>query len=223
MAKKGSAKKKASKKKVAKPVARKSGGKAKAQAKAKTKVVAKKKTTKKKVAVKKKPKASSTPKAKKTAKRKAAVRHPPLDMRRIRKQLRERQAELLQAYMSTKDSSRSREVDGTEDYIDYAVSSYDREFLLSLTELEQNQLSLVDAAIERLGSGAFGLCTQCERPIPTKRLEVQPWAQFCLRCQELADQGIVADDDDSPSGEDEDPADAEDDEARDEDRLVGAE
>jgi len=238
--------KKASKKKVAGSARRKAAA---PKRKGATKTVAKKKKKKvapkakqaprRKVAAKKKAKAKSTPKAKarsvstrktrgpKAAKRKPAARHPPLNLRRFRQRLRARQAELLQAYISTKVDSRSREIDGTEDYIDYAVSSYDREFLLSLTELEQNQLTLVEAALKRLDAREFGLCTQCEQAIPTKRLEVQPWAQYCLRCQELADQGLAIDDDDLPSDEDEGEqrkdaeSDLEEDELPDEDRLAG--
>ena len=216
------AKKTRKKTKKKKNVAKSPTHKAPAKRKGKTKTAAKKATKKvaKKAMVKAKPAKKAGPASRvKVAKRKVAARRPPLDLRRFRKQLRQKQSELLQAYISTKVNSRSREVDGTEDYIDYAVSSYDREFLLSLTELEQNQLTLVDAAIKRLGSGKFGACTQCERPIPTKRLEVQPWAQYCLRCQELADQGIAADDDDS-GDDDVDGSDAEDDEARDDDRQA---
>ena len=70
------------------------------------------------------------------------------------------------------------------------------------------------------------MCTQCERPIPTKRLEVQPWAQYCLRCQELAEQGLIGDDasdeeeDDEADRPSEVDSDFEDDEAHEDDRLV---
>jgi DnaK suppressor protein len=243
MAKQSSRKQKASKKKtkVARAAPRKAAA---AKRKGKAKTVAKK--TKKKVVSKAKAKAAprnnvaakkkakSTTKGSerktrgaKTAKRKPAARHPPLDLRRFRRQLRERRSELVQAYISTKVDSRSREIDGTEDYIDYAVSSYDREFLLSLTELEQNQLTLVEAALKRLDAREFGLCTQCECPIPTKRLEVQPWARYCLRCQELAEQGLIGDDgseddeDDEVDKQSDVDSDFEGDEAHDDDRLAG--
>ncbi len=248
MTKQTSKKKKASEKKVARSTTRKAAapkgkGKAKTVAKKKRVVSKAKHAPRRKVAARQKKKAKAAPKANgtssktaasarktrgaRTVKRKPAARHPPLDLRRFRQRLRERQSELLQAYISTKDDSRSREIDGTEDYIDYAVSSYDREFLLSLTELEQNQLALVEAALKRLDAKEFGLCTQCEQPIPTKRLEVQPWARYCLRCQEVTDQGLAGDD--FPSDEDEEDEgkrqidadiDPEDDEARDDDRQV---
>ena len=245
MAKQTSKKKKASKKKVARSTTRKAAA---PKGKGKAKTVAKKKRVVSKAKhaprAKQNKKAKAAPKANgtssktaasarktrgaRTVKRKPAARHSPLDLRRLRQRLRERQSELLQAYISTTVDSRSRQIDGTEDYIDYAVSSYDREFLLSLTELEQNQLALVEAALKRLDANEFGLCTQCERPIPTKRLEVQPWARYCLRCQEVTDQRLAGDDD-VPSDEDEEDEgneqidadiDPEDDEAYDDNLLV---
>ncbi len=240
MTKQTSKKKKASKKKVARSTTRKAAA---PKGKGKAKTVAKKKRVVSKAKhaprAKQNKKAKAAPKANgtssktaasarktrgaRTVKRKPAARHPPLDLRRFRQRLRERQSELLQAYISTTDDSRSRQIDGTEDYIDYAVSSYDREFLLSLTELEQNQLALVEAALKRLDANEFGLCTQCERPIPTKRLEVQPWARYCLRCQEVTDQRLAGDDD-VPSDEDEEDKgndiDPEDDEAHDDNQRV---
>ena len=253
-----SAKKKASKKKRAKAAPRKKAGKASkkktakaSKKKAKTRGAKAAVKKKKKTVSKSKPKAAPRSKAaarKKTkeavpkssvsggrskraprsAKPKPAQRRPPLNLARFRSRLRARQAELLQAYISTKVDSRSREVDGTEDYIDYAVSSYAREFLLSLTEMEQNQLTLVEDALKRLDARRFGLCTQCERPIPTKRLEVQPWARYCLRCQEIADRGLSGDDMDFPSDDDERPdrpatqagVEFEDEESGEDDRLV---
>lgn len=177
-----------------------------------------------------KPARDGASKARRKPAAKKARRRPSLNIRGFRRQLVRLQAELLQAYINAKGDSRNRESDGTEDYIDYAVSSYDREFLLSLTELEQHRLTLVDNALKRIERGGFGLCTQCERPIPTKRLEVQPWAQYCIRCQELVDNGLAEESFESAPEEDEeepiddldalDVDDQDDDETEDESRLV---
>jgi DnaK suppressor protein len=170
-------------------------------------------------------------KAKRKPAAKKARRRPPLNLRSFRRRLLGMQADLLRAYMSVKGDSRSRESDGTEDYIDYAVSSYDREFLLSLTELERNRLTLVDEALQRIDRGGFGLCTQCKRIIPVKRLEVQPWARYCLPCQERADSGntdeslqFAADDDEIDPADEIDDVDLDEavdaDETPDESRLI---
>jgi DnaK suppressor protein len=229
MTAKGTSKKAAVKKKAGKSSSRKAAPKKKAVAKKKTTKAkaparkkasatgqkAKKKTTKAKATKARTTRSASSGKSRakpargraSKAKRKPAKnarRRPPLNIRGFRRQLVRLQAELLQAYINAKGDSRSLESDGTEDYIDYAVSSYDREFLLSLTELEQHRLTLVDKALKRIEGGGFGLCTQCERPIPTKRLEVQPWAQYCIRCQELVDSGLAEESFGSPPDDDED-------------------
>ena len=84
-------------------------------------------------------------------------------------------------------------MDGTEDYIDYAVSSYDRDFTLSLSEMERKQLVLAEEALRRIARGEFGTCLNCGQEIPEKRLEVEPWARYCIRCQELDEQGLLVD------------------------------
>ncbi len=135
-------------------------------------------------------------------------RKSPSELRKFREQLVAKRQELLQAYLREKGDSRTRIEDGTEDYIDYAVNSYDREFLLSLTEMEQKHLLLVEEALKRLDRKVeFGLCAQCHQEIAGKRLEVQPWARYCLRCQELDEQGLLSAEDqdaDDESWEDDD-------------------
>lgn len=87
-------------------------------------------------------------------------------------------------------SSRDTEEDD-KDYIDYAVSSYTKEFLYSLSDLERKQLLQVDRAIEAINDGTYGSCEECGEEIEAKRLEAIPWAIHCLRCQELADRGLL--------------------------------
>jgi DnaK suppressor protein len=114
------------------------------------------------------------------------------EFERYRNLLLDRQRELTQAYQTSKRDSRSTGSDsGTEDYIDYAVSSYTKEFLLSLTEMDRKQLLLVEEALKRIDRREFGLCQQCSEAISPKRLEVAPWARYCVRCQELEEQGLL--------------------------------
>jgi RNA polymerase-binding transcription factor DksA len=47
------------------------------------------------------------------------------------------------------------------------------------TELRE-ALDEVDAALERLGSGHYGVCEGCGKPIGEARLEAMPAARFCI-------------------------------------------
>lgn len=46
------------------------------------------------------------------------------------------------------------------------------------------RLTSVDAALNRLRMGQFGLCGECGDPIPAERLEAIPDAEFCMLCCE---------------------------------------
>ena len=169
---------------VAKPVA----------AKAVAKTVEKKPGKPASVAKAAKPAAKAA--AKPAPKPKPPPKPPPISLKKkdlayFREMLVHKRQDLMRAYSISKGDSQSDLDNGTEDYVDYAVNSYAREFLLSLTELERKQLLLVEEALSRIDRGEYGRCQQCAEEINRKRLEVQPWAKHCVRCQELEEQGLL--------------------------------
>src|SRR5262245_10810927 len=119
------------------------------------------------------------------------VRMKKRNLEQYRKLLQVKQAEIRGNFSKNQGESRLAVDDGTEDYIDYAVNSYSKEFLLSLTDLERRQLVLIDEALARIRSGDYGHCQQCGQEINIKRLEAAPWARHCVRCQELEEQGLL--------------------------------
>ena len=46
-----------------------------------------------------------------------------------------------------------------------------------------NALHAVEAALERLTAGSYGLCAGCHQPIPIARLEFLPTAERCVACE----------------------------------------
>lgn len=42
----------------------------------------------------------------------------------------------------------------------------------------------VQAALEAMAKGEYGICRRCEGPIGFRRLKVRPETPFCLSCQE---------------------------------------
>ncbi|MDB4967085.1 MAG: transcriptional regulator, TraR/DksA family [Myxococcales bacterium] len=51
------------------------------------------------------------------------------------------------------------------------------------------ELGLIDRALRKLTEEPeeFGVCEDCGDDIPTKRLEVMPFAQYCAECQAALD------------------------------------
>ncbi len=86
--------------------------------------------------------------------------------------------------------SESKEVESgaTADLADKAESSYTKEFLLSLTDTEREQLLQIDEALRALDKGTYGVCQACGQAISRKRLEALPWATYCIECQQKLEQ-----------------------------------
>lgn len=51
------------------------------------------------------------------------------------------------------------------------------------------ELSKIQAALTRLEQDpdSFGLCAECEEPISPKRLELLPYVDLCVECQQAKD------------------------------------
>ena len=67
---------------------------------------------------------------------------------------------------------------------DMATDNYDREFSLGLADNEQRILHRIEAALEKVDEGTFGLCDLCGKKISKVRLKVVPYAELCVPCQE---------------------------------------
>ena len=59
---------------------------------------------------------------------------------------------------------------------------------LALRDRADQQLALIDAALERIEAGTFGQCLRCGQPIAPERLEALAWAPRCIDCQRIADR-----------------------------------
>jgi DnaK suppressor protein len=111
---------------------------------------------------------------------------------KLRTRLEKRRKELVSSNNRARVESREDiSGSGTLDYVDYAVHSYDKEFLLSLSSLERRELHQIEEALARIDEGEYGLCEECGEEISEKRLKAVPWARHCIECQELEEQGLL--------------------------------
>jgi DnaK suppressor protein len=56
--------------------------------------------------------------------------------------------------------------------------------LAALDEQERREAEEINAALERLAAGVYGICEACGQPIDVERLEALPSARRCAACQE---------------------------------------
>src|SRR5437764_4897948 len=62
---------------------------------------------------------------------------------------------------------------------DTATETVDREIDYTLEENSTNLVREIDAALERIEAGTYGICETCGNPIEPERLEHLPWANEC--------------------------------------------
>ena len=57
------------------------------------------------------------------------------------------------------------------------------------TDRETLTLAQIDAALQRLAEGQYGLCTDCGDTIPAARLTLSPHAARCVACESVLERG----------------------------------
>ncbi len=69
------------------------------------------------------------------------------------------------------------------DSIDAAEECEQSELDSQLATVESREIAAIEAAIDRVRDGHYGICDRCEKPIPTARLQALPHATRCIKCQ----------------------------------------
>ena len=77
---------------------------------------------------------------------------------------------------------RADRTDDDEHDPDGAPLSAEWSRLDGLQRAANSRVADIDVAIDRLGSGQYGICARCGRPISPGRLEVMPAASRCVDC-----------------------------------------
>lgn len=67
---------------------------------------------------------------------------------------------------------------------DWGQAEAERELEYTLSERETAELGEIDAALQRIASGQYGLCMDCGTTIAAQRLQANPRALRCITCQQ---------------------------------------
>lgn len=63
-----------------------------------------------------------------------------------------------------------------------ATIAFERSQIGALAEHARRSLDEIDAALERLDAGRYGVCERCAARIPVARLAARPTARRCVPC-----------------------------------------
>ena len=74
---------------------------------------------------------------------------------------------------------------------DIGSDTFEQHNTLSIMDTEGQTLEDIEAALERIEEGVYGLCTECNGRIPKLRLNAIPYTLHCVKCaSELESQGF---------------------------------
>ena len=82
--------------------------------------------------------------------------------------------------------------DGTLDSGDRSVQEHAMDVEGRLMNLKSDHLLQLNAALQRIDRGDYGICIRCGKEIAERRLEAEPTALTCIDCQSIAEQEFSA-------------------------------
>ncbi|MGL6227326.1 MAG: TraR/DksA family transcriptional regulator [Thermoguttaceae bacterium] len=117
-----------------------------------------------------------------------------------RDRARAKSLELLKEELLVRRESLRREIQGEKadfstlcdrdmigDIAELALNYTEDELDYQLAEVGSREWMQIERAIERINEGTYGVCEMCQCPIPIARLKALPFAERCVRCQQLAE------------------------------------
>lgn len=105
------------------------------------------------------------------------------ELAETREHLLQLRAEVLAGSERAYAASQSLGKDGVPDIGDMSSNSYHQEVLMNLSETQRSRVRDIDAALERMDKGVYGLCMRCEEEISARRMEVRPFSRYCVDCK----------------------------------------
>jgi DnaK suppressor protein len=92
--------------------------------------------------------------------------------------------EQLQRQMSGLAKQSAEEVQGYSLHMaDSGTDNFDRDFALSLLSSDQDAVYEIEAALNRIEKGTYGVCEVTSKPIPRVRLDAIPWTRYTVEAQ----------------------------------------
>jgi RNA polymerase-binding transcription factor DksA len=71
---------------------------------------------------------------------------------------------------------------------DLGTDNFEQEFTLSLLQNQEQALTEISDALERIRHGSFGRCEECQEAIPKARLQALPYTRHCVACARKVQQ-----------------------------------
>ena len=105
------------------------------------------------------------------------------EFEKVKKQLIDERETLLKEVQASYETCRELGQDGVPDIGDMSSVTYSRDVLFNLSATQKQRINDIDAALERIDKGEYGICMECEEEISPRRMEVRPFSRYCIECK----------------------------------------
>jgi len=76
-----------------------------------------------------------------------------------------------------------------KDEADHASIALEQTLGTKLSAIQANKLVLITKSLEKIENNCYGICDLCEEAINVERLKIKMFAEYCISCRELVEQG----------------------------------
>jgi len=97
----------------------------------------------------------------------------------------------LQQAARPSETANGLHVEQEPDPVDDAQSQSLRELAVHIMNTDWQVQKAIEVALNRIESGEYGLCEECDEPIILRRLKALPWATRCVACQEESEAAMA--------------------------------
>lgn len=71
-----------------------------------------------------------------------------------------------------------------KDFAEQVTQRENEDVLTALDSEAREKITLIQNALSRIEAETFGQCTQCGKPVTEARLDILPYAEHCIECEE---------------------------------------
>jgi DnaK suppressor protein len=113
-----------------------------------------------------------------------------MDTEHFRQLLLQRRDELLSLALTGREAADTVELDqGKVGRLSRMDAMQAQAMSQELERRREQALLRIAAALQRVDSGDYGDCLECDEPIAVQRLELDPAATLCIHCASRKEQG----------------------------------
>jgi DnaK suppressor protein len=106
------------------------------------------------------------------------------DLAQHKKALVEKKQDLERALGNKGMLTGGTSTDGHGDFADRSAAANEEEISIQLKQTDAKLLRAIEDALQRVESGSYGVCIECQEEISPARLKAVPWTKVCITCKE---------------------------------------